>query len=124
MDNSGSGNTREMVSGGNAEVVFAEYEHDFGRVTEGEKVAYVFSFENKGPGDLVITSASTTCGCTVPKYETKPVKMGGKGSLEVVFDTSGRSGKQTKTISVRSNSKLPVVMLKISADVVSDSDNQ
>ena len=40
------------------------------------------------------------------------------GNLEVVFDTSGRSGMQTKTITVKSNAQTPVVLLKITAEVV------
>ena len=102
-----------------AEISFREYEHDFGKIVEGEKVAHIFAFENKGPGSLVIESASTTCGCTVPNYNRSPIPAGKGGNLEVVFDSQGRSGIQTKTISVRSNSKTEVVILKITADVVS-----
>ncbi|HNW56918.1 MAG TPA: DUF1573 domain-containing protein, partial [Bacteroidales bacterium] len=105
---------------GTAVIVFNEYEHAFGKVAEGEKVAYTFNFENKGTGNLVIASATTTCGCTVPKYDTKPISPDNKGSLEVVFDTSGRNGMQTKTITVRSNASVPVVLLKITAEVISD----
>ena len=103
---------------GTAEISFREYEHDFGKVTEGEKVAYIFSFENKGPGTLVINSASTSCGCTVTKFERNPIPAGNKGSLEVVFDTGGRNGLQTKTITVQSNSTEKVVILKITAEVI------
>jgi hypothetical protein len=113
-DSSTAGKTGEK-----AEISFLEYEHDFGKIVQGEKVAHIFVFENKGPGHLVIESASTSCGCTVPKYDRSPIPTGNRGSLEVVFDSSGRSGIQTKTISVRSNSKTEVVILKISADVIS-----
>ena len=94
--------------------------HDFGKVAEGEKVSYTFTFDNKGTGNLVIASATTTCGCTVPKYDTKPIPPGANGSLEVVFDTSGRNGMQTKTITVKSNASTPVVLLKITAEVVTN----
>ncbi len=111
--NSGLNNAQN----GTAQIVFKEYEHDFGKVKEEEKISYVFTFKNKGSSDLVITSATTSCGCTVPKYDTKPIKPGGDGNLEVVFDTSGRSGMQTKVITVKSNASTPVVLLKITADV-------
>lgn len=107
-------------SGTGAIISFSEYEHDFGKVAEGEKIAYVFGFENHGTSDLVIRSALTTCGCTVPKYDEKPISPGKSGTLEVVFDTSGRSGKQTKTITVRSNASTPAVILKITAEVVTN----
>jgi hypothetical protein len=101
-----------------AVISFNEYEHDFGKVAEGEKVGYTFRFENKGNSDLVIFSALTTCGCTVPKYDSKPIPPGGKGSIEVVFDTTERNGMQTKTITVRTNASVPVVILKITTDVL------
>lgn len=107
-------------STGVAEIVFREYEHDFGKVAEGEKVAYVFTFDNKGTGDLIVRYATTSCGCTVPKYDTKPIPPGGSGTMEVVFDTSEKNGMQTKTITVKSNASKPVVLLKITAEVVTN----
>jgi len=105
------------INSGISEIVFREYQHDFGKVAEGKNISHVFTFENKGSSDLVLISATTSCGCTVPKYDTKPIPPGGNGKLEVVFDTSGRNGFQTKTISVKSNSLIPVVLLKITAFV-------
>ena len=102
---------------GSVKIVFLEYEHDFGKVSEGEKVSYLFKFVNQGTSNLVIKSATTSCGCTVPEYDRKPIAPGAAGNLEVVFDTSGRNGKQTKTITVKSNAKTPVVLLKITAEV-------
>lgn len=119
---SGSGNVN-MVSDhslsdtGKAIIIFKEYEHSFGKVEEGEKVACVFRFENQGTANLVIQNAITSCGCTVPKYDRKPIPPGKGGNLEVVFDTSGRNGLQTKTITVKSNATASVILLKITADV-------
>ena len=108
-----SGNDTGLVK-----IIFREYEHDFGKVTEGEKVACEFKFENQGTSDLVLESAKASCGCTVPEYNTKPIAPGKTGNLKVVFETAGRFGKQTKTITVKSNAKTPVVLLKITAEVV------
>jgi len=113
-----SAKSSAAASAGTSEIVFREYQHDFGKVAEGEKISYSFTFDNKGTGNLVITSATTTCGCTVPKYDTKPISPGANGSLEVIFDTSGRNGMQTKTITVKSNASTPVVLLKITAEIV------
>lgn len=118
----GEGNTgAQTPPNENVKIAFREYEHNFGKVTEGEKVASVFTFENDGTEDLVITSAIASCGCTIPKYNKKPIPPGGAGSLEVVFNTSGRNGIQTKTITVKSNASVPVVLLKITAEVVNAS---
>jgi Protein of unknown function (DUF1573) len=103
-----------------SEIVFTEYEHDFGKVKEGIKVRCAFHFMNNGIGDLVIESVTTTCGCTVPQYSKKPIPTGKDGTLDVVFNTAGKAGVNTKTITVRSNAKTPVVLLKIKAEVISD----
>jgi hypothetical protein len=108
---------------GKAVLAFREYEHQFGKVNEGEKVGCIFTFDNKGTSDLVILSATTTCGCTVPDYDRKPVSPGKTGKLEVVFDTSGRNGIQSKVITVRSNASNPVVLLKITAEVINSNNN-
>lgn len=116
-DRGASGNGLQVSDTGTAQILFTEYEHHFGKVKEGEKISYTFSFENRGTVDLIIASAKTTCGCTVPKFDKKPIHPGKKGNLEVVFDTSGRSGMQTKTITVNSNASKPVILLKITAEV-------
>jgi hypothetical protein len=113
-----NGSDADSNSSGKSKIVFKEYQHDFGKVNEGEKLSYTFLFDNTGTSDLIISSASTTCGCTVPKYDRKPISPGASGSLEVVFNTSGRSGMQTKTITVKSNASTPVVLLKITAEVI------
>lgn len=118
-NNINSGSPEESI--GTAEILFKNYEHNFGQVKEGEKVASVFNFENTGTGNLIIANVSTSCGCTVPKYETKPILPGEGGSLEVVFNTSGYDGVQTKTIQVKSNATSQIVVLKISAEVIANS---
>jgi hypothetical protein len=116
-----SDNTASLQPG-NGEIVFKEYEHNFGKVTEGEKISYVYTFENKGTSDIVISSVTASCGCTVPKYDKKPVAPGATGNIEVVFDTTGRSGTQTKTVTIKSNAKTPVVLVKFTAEIL-ESDN-
>jgi hypothetical protein len=114
---SGSNIPKEKSSG-TSQLIFREYQHDFGKVSEGEKLSYTFVFDNKGTSDLIISSATTTCGCTVSKYDKKPIPPGAAGNLEVVFDTSGRNGIQTKVVTVRSNASVPVVLVKITAEIV------
>jgi hypothetical protein len=120
----GSADSKQQhESTGTAEMIFSQYEHNFGQVTEGEKIGFVFEFENKGPDDLVIEDVTTSCGCTVPKYDTRPIHPGGTGNLEVVFNTSGYNGIQAKTIKVKSNATVPVILLKITAEVVTNNNN-
>jgi hypothetical protein len=103
---------------GKAVIIFNSYEHDFGQVKEGEKVACIFTFTNTGTSNLVVNSAIPSCGCTVTKFSGKPVETGKTGTIAVKFDTTDRSGRQTKTITVRSNATIPVVLLKITTEVI------
>jgi hypothetical protein len=112
-----AGNIAPSDTTGTAVLTFAAPEHSFGTVMEGEKVGCIFTFTNTGDADLVISSASASCGCTVPKFDKKPVPPGRSGTIEVIFDTSGREGVQTKTVVVQSNAENNLVILRIIADV-------
>jgi hypothetical protein len=104
----------------NAQPVFKfdNTEHDFGKLVDGEKVTYSFRFVNDGGADLVITQAKGSCGCTVPKFPTNPLKPGEEGFIEVTFDSSKRPGFQSKTITVIANTIPSTVVLTVKANVV------
>ena len=74
--------------------------HDFGNIAEGTKAKYTFTFTNKGTTPAAITGASASCGCTVPSYSKEPVAPGADGSVTAIFDSNGKLGNQTKTITV------------------------
>src|SRR4051812_32163257 len=82
---------------------FKETEHDFGGIVEGLKVSYTFTFKNTGTGDLVISSATGSCGCTVPEYPKTAVPAGATGVIKVTFDSSGKQGHQEKTVTLVAN---------------------
>lgn len=77
--------------------------HDFGNITEGTKAKYTFTFVNKGNEPAVITNATASCGCTVPSYSKEPVMAGKEGTITAIFDSSGKNGNQTKTITIVTN---------------------
>ena len=110
--------TGEDNAGSKPDINFVKTEHDFGRVMQGEKVGYSFIFTNGGDASLVILDASASCGCTVPKYNKEPIAPGEKGSVEVVFDSSGRMGQQSKTVTLKTNGKDQVVYLTIKANII------
>jgi hypothetical protein len=110
--------TLEDQSGLKPEIRFEKNEHNLGRILQGEKVGYNFNFTNIGDASLVIMDASASCGCTVPRFSKEPIAPGGKGSVEVVFDSSGRIGKQSKTVTLKTNGKVQVVYLTIKAEII------
>ncbi len=77
--------------------------YDFGKVKDGEKVAYDFEFLNEGKSPLIIANVSATCGCTVPERPTEPIPSGGKGKISVVFNSSGKVGLQDRIITITAN---------------------
>lgn len=77
--------------------------YDFGQIKQGEKVSYSFKFKNTGNTPLIISSASASCGCTVPSYPEEPIQPGEESKIDVVFDSNGKMGMQTKTITLVAN---------------------
>ena len=118
--NSSTNNTKYVLNDtiGTPVITFANVTHDFGTIDEGEKVACVFKFSNTGDADLVLTSVLTSCGCTVSKFSRKPIPPGGSGTIDITYNSSDRSGKQTKTITVQSNAQNKIMILRITAEVI------
>lgn len=97
---------------------FEKETFDFGQITEGEKVSYDFKFKNTGNSPLIITSATATCGCTVPQYPKEPVAPGAEGVLRVVFDSAGKPGMQNKVITITANTVPEITQINILGNVV------
>ena len=107
----------EEPAEGAPKILFEKTEHDLGRIVQGETVGYNFSFTNDGESALMILEAEASCGCTVPRYSKRPISPGESGSIEVVFDSSGRMGQQNKTVTIRTNARESTVQLTIRADI-------
>jgi hypothetical protein len=109
--------TTTMPPAKTTNMVFNKKEHDFGEIKQGDKVNYTFTFKNTGSNDLSITSAQGSCGCTVPEYDKNPIKPGKSGKMKVSFDSSGKTGVQTKTVTVRANTPTGYETLNIKATI-------
>lgn len=96
---------------------FRDTTHDFGTLHEGEKVSYDFEFTNNGKTPLVISSASGSCGCTVPEFPHDPVAPGASGKMKVTYSSAGKNGHQEKSVTIRCNSLRNVHMLYIKCEV-------
>lgn len=78
-------------------------DYDFGKIPEGEKVVHKFSFKNTGKEPLELTRVKPSCGCTASNYTKEPIAPGKEGFVEVTFDSSNKTGMQTKTVTVTGN---------------------
>ncbi|GGB67756.1 hypothetical protein GCM10007424_04670 [Flavobacterium suaedae] len=100
---------------------FNETDYDFGTVEQGEKVTHTFTFKNTGSSDLLITNAKASCGCTVPSYTETAVAPGETGEVNVEFNTAGKNGKQSKSVTITANTEKGTEVVKFTADVVKKS---
>lgn len=98
-------------------ITFEEEEHDFGTIQQGDKVAHDFKFKNTGEADLMITSARGSCGCTVPEYPKTPIKAGESGNIKVSFNSAGKHGETSKTVTLLCNTKEGNKIIKIKANI-------
>lgn len=99
-------------------ISFSETSHHFGEVIAGEKVSYTFKFKNTGSAPLLVTQVSASCGCTVPEYSKDPVKPGKEGYINVTYNSAGKSGMESKTVTVLANTTPASKTLTISAEVI------
>jgi uncharacterized lipoprotein NlpE involved in copper resistance len=96
---------------------FDEESHDFGKIVQGEVVKYSFKFKNIGNNDLIIASATGSCGCTVPNWPKQPIAPGKEGYVDVEFNSGGKAGKQDKTITMITNCDPSTRVLHILSEV-------
>lgn len=94
-------------------IKFDNIKYDWGTVKQGDAVNHTYKFTNTGKTPLVITNAKASCGCTVPNWTKDPVAPGKTGEIKVKFDSAGKSGQVTKTITVTANTEPENTVLTI-----------
>ncbi len=99
---------------------FTEETHDFGTIKEGEVVEHLFKFKNTGDAPLIISSATASCGCTVPVWPKEPVAVGEEGEIQVRFNSKGKPGIQNKTVTITANTYPKVNKVNIKANVTKE----
>ncbi|CAM4242082.1 DUF1573 domain-containing protein [Gillisia limnaea] len=99
------------------ELTFEESEFDFGNIAQNAAQEHIFKFTNTGKAPLVITNATSTCGCTVPTYpKNESIAPGEGGEMLVKFNGAGQ-GQVTKTVTVTANTEKGTELLRIKAFV-------
>lgn len=76
---------------------------DLGTITEGDTIVHIYKFKNTGNMPLVLGSVNASCGCTTPSYSDKPVEPGEQGFIQVKFNSKGKEGKLSKTVTAIAN---------------------
>lgn len=93
--------------------------HDFGAFSEddGPRTAR-FTLVNDGDEPLAIISGRATCGCTTPKYSTRPVAPGDSTEIEVTYDPGGRPGRFSKYVYLETNTEPSKSRLEVKGVVI------
>lgn len=108
-----------LAFGQKAKIAFKRTTIDAGLIQEsGGKITYDFKFVNKGKAPLLIKYVETTCGCTVPKWNRRPIMPQDSGTISVVFNPKDRPGSFSKKIIVYTNGNPLNLILKLNGEVV------
>ncbi|PKP35136.1 MAG: hypothetical protein CVU00_03825 [Bacteroidetes bacterium HGW-Bacteroidetes-17] len=100
-----------------AQIKFETLIHDYGKILKDSDGKFKFVFTNTGKEPLILSQPRSSCGCTVPTWPKKPILPGKSDEIEVTYATN-RVGPFAKTVTIMSNAKTPVVVLKIQGEVV------
>ena len=77
-----------------------------------------FILKNTGDADLIISAAKGSCGCTVPEWPKNPIAKWEEAAIKVTFNSSGRSGKQNKTVTLVTNAIPNTKVITINGNVI------
>ncbi|MBC7426615.1 MAG: DUF1573 domain-containing protein [Bacteroidia bacterium] len=84
-------------------IKFEPISHDFGKIMEGSKVSFTFTYTNSSTSPVIIEKTEVGCGCTMPEFSKEPIQTGMTGTITVTFDSAGKKGIQNKEIKVFTN---------------------
>lgn len=107
----------KALAGKMPKIEFDKEVHDFGTINEGEKVETEFIVKNTGESELLIADAKGSCGCTVPEWPKQPIAPGASAPIKVTFDSNGKPGQQSKSVTLTTNTEKGNEMFSIKANV-------
>jgi len=84
-------------------MVFDQKSAYLGRIKEGDSLFHTFHFRNRGNLPLKIISVNVSCGCTSTKWSKEIIEPGKKGFIKIKFNSVGRIGRNSKTITAYCN---------------------
>ena len=91
---------------------------DFGEMQQGESVTHDFVLKNIGDANLIISTAKGSCGCAVPEWPKEPIAKAEEATIKVTFNSTGRSGKQNKTVTLVTNAIPNTKVITITGNVI------
>lgn len=105
-------------------LVLQQNSFDFGDIKQGQTVSHTFVLTNNGGDLLKISDVKASCGCTAAAPDKNELAPGESTNLKVSFNSTGRMGKQSKTVRIYSNDpQNPEMVLTITGNIVSPGGN-
>jgi len=102
----------------NAPVIsFEEMLFDYGTIEQGGDGNHNFIYKNTGKEPLILSKVRSSCGCTIPEWSRVPLLSGEQDTIKVTYDTR-RLGRFSKTVSIFSNAKKEMEVVRIQGEVV------
>ncbi|MCX7607095.1 MAG: DUF1573 domain-containing protein [Bacteroidia bacterium] len=99
-------------------VQFDVTEFNYGKIKAGDKVTHTFQLTNVGKKPLLIRKVKASCGCTAANPDKTELKPGESTSIKVTFDSTGRSGRDSKSVTVITNDpRQPTTNLIIQGEI-------
>ncbi len=94
----------EAITKDGANLKIIERTFDFGIIEQGDIIKHKFKIKNTGKKELIILNITSSCGCTVAEKPKAPIQPNNESFVEVIFDSKGKIGKQSRKISIFTNS--------------------
>ncbi|MCD6180245.1 MAG: DUF1573 domain-containing protein [Bacteroidales bacterium] len=91
--------------------------YDYGTIEQNSDGTHNFIYKNIGKEPLIFSKVRSSCGCTIPEWSREPLLSQQQDTIKVKYDTR-RIGRFNKTISIFSNAKKPMVVVRIQGEVV------
>lgn len=94
---------------------FSSDKYDFGALVEGDAASHAFEFKNIGKDTITLEASDVraSCGCTTPDWTKTPILPGQTGTIKALYNTQGRPGAFTKTVTVMNKGNvMKVVQIK------------
>jgi len=107
-----------LIDNGAEITIIGDESINFGEIIQGEKVNLEFKIKNTGTGNLKITKAKASCGCTQLEYPEELIKPGSLESIRVIFDSKNKLGEQKKNIIFTTNATPSIKTLTIEGMVL------
>ena len=92
-------------------------DHDFGGVSQQQKLVHEFAIRNEGTEPLEIRRIATSCGCAAAVPDERVVAPGGSTRLVVTLETRKYKGFIEKSVSVASNSGVRTIRVRAFVEV-------